>query len=79
MIFKELSQWQGACIAEGACMMGGIRGRGGGVCGAGKCLAGETSTAADGTYATGMHSCLKENCIDYRHRVLCLPAGPQER
>ena len=36
--------WQGACMAEGACV-------------AGECMAGETATAVDGMHPTGMHSC----------------------
>ena len=47
---------------EGACMAGGMRGRGmcradggGGMHGG----AGESATAASGTHLTGMHSCLR--------------------
>ena len=57
--------WQGACVP------GGVHGRGGGVCMAGghawlgmclagggaACVTGETATAADGMHPTGMHSC----------------------
>ena len=54
------------CIAGGACIVGGMHGRGyawqgacmaGGMCGGwGVCMAGETATAVDGTHPTGMHS-----------------------
>ena len=37
----------------GACMVGGIHGRGHAWRGA--CMAGETATAADGRHPTGMH------------------------
>ena len=43
--------WQRACVARGACVWGGMHGRG-------VCVAGETATAADGMHPTGMHSCL---------------------
>ena len=42
--------WQGACMA-GACVVGGMHGRG-------ACMAGETATAAGSMHPTGMHSCL---------------------
>ena len=58
----------GACMAggvcgRGACMAGGMPGKGGMhgrgcVWQGGACVAGETATAADGTHPTGMHSCL---------------------
>ena len=40
----------------GACMAGGIHGRG--PCVGGGSMAGETATAAGGTHPTGIHSCL---------------------
>ena len=53
----------------GACVVGGIHGRGracqgdvcvaGGMHGRGGRVAGETATAAVGTHSTVMHSCLK--------------------
>ena len=42
----------GGVCTRGACMLGGMRGWGGGAC-----LAGETATAAGHTHPTGMHSC----------------------
>ena len=56
---------RGVCMA-GACMAGGLHGRGctwWGACMAGECawkgacMAGQTATAVDGTHPTGMHSC----------------------
>ena len=58
----------GGMCGRGACVAGGMHGRGraymaegacmaGGVCGRGACTAGDMATAADGTHPTGMHSC----------------------
>ena len=52
----------------GACMAGGVHGRGAwvvrgacvvgcGMCGRGACAAGEMVTAANGMHPSGMHSC----------------------
>ena len=60
--------WQGACVVggmygRGACMTGTAfvaGGMHGGREGGGRllCVAEETATAVDGTHSTGMHSCL---------------------
>ena len=61
----------GGDVWQGMCMVGGIHGRGGGMCGEGHAWLGsgggmsgrgdacmqETATEADGTHPTGMHSC----------------------
>ena len=47
----------GGCVrGRGACMAGGMCGRGDVRGGEGACMAGEMATAADGTHPTGMHS-----------------------
>ena len=54
----RVSVWQGMCMVGGACMAGGMRGRGHAwQDGMGTCVAGETATAAGGTHPTGIHSC----------------------
>ena len=49
--------WWGACVV-GACMVGGMHGRGC-VAGGHACMVGEMATAADGTHPAGIHSCHK--------------------
>ena len=56
--------WQGACVAGGIRGRGvhggggGMHGRGMCVAGLGACVIGNTATAADGTHPTGMLSCV---------------------
>ena len=46
---KGHAWWEGACVAEGVCMVG--------VCMAGGMHAGETATEAGSMIPTGMHFC----------------------
>ena len=48
--------WQKGCARQGACMVGGMHGRGRAWQGA--CVAGAKATPADGTHPTGMHCCI---------------------
>ena len=55
---------KGGHVRQGACMAGGVHGRG--HAWQGVYVAGGTATAADGMHPTGMHSCLAlffQNCM----------------